>query len=384
MFAIRELYAAFTITAILSTGILLWLYVSTLSTRGVLYWAAAMCSFSVGQLLIIFRGYVPFYISSIVAYDILLLGIFLLWLGVRNFLTLQISKKIYVFGLLSIIALTTLIYWFSVPAPNIAGRIGALNLMVLPYAIAITHNLLTNTKKYQSTWILGLATVVSSIIYITRIANAFSPLVFDNYVISGWNTVYAIWAITYLIIATASFVMMAIENKQQALSVLSHKDTLTGLFNLRAFNAMTTTQDNATISSSNSMGLFLVEIDDLDHINETYGDIVVDSLLKNTAVRLSNFLRAEDLIFRISHRRFLILSPNCPPAQTLQFAERIRLDIENSPLHIDDLTVPFTITIGCAASGASAYSVNSLYSQADSALNAAASRGINNTAMFAE
>lgn len=382
MFALRELYATFTIAATLSTCILIWLHSSKFSTNGVLYWASAMGSFSIGQLLITLRGYLPFYISFTVANNIMLLGFLLLWIGIRRFLNLSIPKLIYLIGAITISIATSLLYWYTAITPSIAGRAGVISLCALPYTIFIAHNLLTNTRRYTFTWIFGLANVFYTIVHLSHLCNLLSLSPHTPSYPDTWIAPYTAWGIVYLFFATVTFIMLTIEDMYKKQSAVEYNDPLTGLFNRKAFRAMTLAQDAINTTDNTNIAMVTFDIDRFKEINITFGHIAGDQVLQDAAAKVSSMLRAEDLAFRTGGKRFLILSPNCSAEQAFQLAERIRTTVTQHPYRLDNLSIPYTVSVGCTVIHTTSSSVKTLLHQANAALHTAQKHGGNRTELF--
>ncbi|MCT4534378.1 GGDEF domain-containing protein [Halodesulfovibrio sp.] len=382
MFALRELYATFTIAAILSTCILLWLHSSKFSTNGVLYWASAMCSFSIGQLLITLRGYLPFCISFTAANNIMLLGFLLLWIGIRKFLNLSITWRIYLFGAVNIATATALLYWFTTITPSVTGRAGAVSLCALPYTIFIAHNLLTNTRQYNFTWIFGLANAFYAIVHLSHLCKLISVSPLTDGHPDTWIAPYTAWAIVYLFFATVTFIMLTIEDTYKKQSAVEYNDPLTGLFNRKALRAMTLAQDASSSTEKNNLAMLALDIDCFKEINTTFGHIAGDQILQDAAAKISSMLRAEDLVFRVGGKRFLILSPSYSAEQALMLAEKIRTSIAQQPYKLDSLSIPYTVSIGYTVMNTAADSMKKLLHQTNSALHTAQKHGGNRTERF--
>jgi hypothetical protein len=215
MFAIRELYVVLAITTFLSSAVLFRLHNSTYSTHGILHCALGMSACSIGELLIILRGYVPFYVSVIGGNGLGLLGLLLLSIGIRNFFNLSVGWRIYLFGLLNLLTASLLLYWFSVIEFNVAIRIGAFNALVLPYTIFIAHNALTSQSSYRGARALGILNILGSIVCFLRIVTSLSAPLYKSFFASGLGTaVYIIWLMLYVILMAASITMLAIEKKR--------------------------------------------------------------------------------------------------------------------------------------------------------------------------
>ncbi len=83
-------------------------------------------------------------------------------------------------------------------------------------------------------------------------------------------------------------------------------------------------------------------------INDSYGHLAGDKVLKIIAQELSKRLRKTDFIARFGGEEFVILLPETPLAQGKQLIEKLRLAIEACPFHFrgEPVTITFSAGIG--------------------------------------
>jgi len=92
---------------------------------------------------------------------------------------------------------------------------------------------------------------------------------------------------------------------------------------------------------------------DLDHfkaVNDTYGHLVGDDILKETAKRLLSSVRSYDFVGRYGGEEFLVVLNNCNPAFALARAEEVRKAISQKPMPSSVGPVPVTMSIGLLVS----------------------------------
>jgi diguanylate cyclase (GGDEF)-like protein len=120
---------------------------------------------------------------------------------------------------------------------------------------------------------------------------------------------------------------------------------------------------------------------DLDHfksVNDTYGHLAGDDVLKETAKRLLASVRSYDFVGRYGGEEFLVVLNNCNPAYGFARAEEIRKAISQKPVPSSSGPVPITMSLvllmsqqwGCLP-------VEELLHEADAALYAAKAAGRN-------
>ncbi|MFF5075555.1 GGDEF domain-containing protein [Actinoplanes sp. NPDC000266] len=133
--------------------------------------------------------------------------------------------------------------------------------------------------------------------------------------------------------------------EQQRLAVT---DSLTGLHNRRHF-----TEKLAGLQAGGALhpaGLFVVDLDHFKTINDTYGHLHGDVVLREAAARLSAALRPADLVARWGGEEFVVLLPQTTEAEAAAIAERVRQQIADRPVLLPTGPVPITASIGVANS----------------------------------
>ena len=124
---------------------------------------------------------------------------------------------------------------------------------------------------------------------------------------------------------------------------------------------------------------FSVMMLDLDHfkkINDTYGHLCGDLVLKKVSELILQSLRHSDIFARFGGEEFVIILPNTNVAGALKLAERIRKTVEQYDFRCQGKKIPVTISVGIT-SVALNDSVHSLLERADEALYEAKRGGRN-------
>ncbi len=93
-------------------------------------------------------------------------------------------------------------------------------------------------------------------------------------------------------------------------------------------------------------GLLMMDIDHFKKINDTYGHIAGDEVIKRVASTITSIVRKEDIPARFGGEEFVILLIECKKDFLFEVAERIRKTIENSVVNFDGVDIKVTISIG--------------------------------------
>jgi len=103
------------------------------------------------------------------------------------------------------------------------------------------------------------------------------------------------------------------ETRIKQLESLSVTDELTQLFNRRGF--LQQFQFSLSISRRNKTGgsLMILDFDKFKQVNDTYGHLAGDEVLKNVGIAISTVVRESDIVGRIGGDEFSILMPGASP-----------------------------------------------------------------------
>jgi two-component system cell cycle response regulator len=155
-------------------------------------------------------------------------------------------------------------------------------------------------------------------------------------------------------------------------------DTLTGLCN-RGVIIETLTREYARRSrEGGSFGIIMADLDHFKSVNDTYGHLVGDEVLREAARRMHACVRTYDVVGRYGGEEFLIVVPASDTAAILTLAERIRSAIETSPVQFDGCSISMTVSLGVApCSSDNPASAEGLLHVADDALYRAKQAGRN-------
>ena len=129
----------------------------------------------------------------------------------------------------------------------------------------------------------------------------------------------------------------------------AHIDPLTHLFNRRAMEIILTNQYTLSRITRNDFIVALADIDDFKGINDNYGHLVGDCVLKEVSNRIKKVLRRSDFVFRYGGEEFLILLPYTTKIEAKQVLEKIRQKIASEPIKCNEHQINTTISIGASA-----------------------------------
>jgi diguanylate cyclase (GGDEF)-like protein len=127
-----------------------------------------------------------------------------------------------------------------------------------------------------------------------------------------------------------------------------------------------------------SVGVVLLDIDHFKKVNDTYGHFAGDAVLRETAARLKNSMRAYDQVGRYGGEEFLVVLPSCDMDQAVQQADRMRLRLQESKILADaGVEIPVTASFGVTITDLSDRDLGVFIRVADEALYRAKASGRN-------
>ena len=166
------------------------------------------------------------------------------------------------------------------------------------------------------------------------------------------------------------------ENQRRSLS-LSLTDELTRLFNRRYLFAHLDELLARRRKGGQDIAVLILDIDHFKTVNDRYGHLAGDEVLRELAERMLRQVRSVDLVARFGGEEFVVVMPETDLGGAAIVAERLRMAIASTPFSIESGSerVPITISIGVAAAEVGEGGVDSLLKRADEALYAAKNSG---------
>lgn len=134
------------------------------------------------------------------------------------------------------------------------------------------------------------------------------------------------------------------EQRQKALI-----DPLTGLPNRAGWTEQVEQQMQAWQDNGGHLLMAILDLDHFKRINDGYGHLAGDKVLKIVANVLRKHLRGRDVIARFGGEEFVLLLPQTPPAVGMQRVEKLRAAVEACPFHFKGKRVVITLSSGLSA-----------------------------------
>jgi len=175
------------------------------------------------------------------------------------------------------------------------------------------------------------------------------------------------------------------DNLVQACEAMRFKathDVLTGVWNRGAILETLERETWRSRREGLSLGVLIADLDHFKSVNDTYGHLAGDAVLREVTRRMQTDVRPYDAVGRYGGEEFLILLPGCNNSDTREKAERLREIVFHGPIATPTGALQVTMSIGGVATADwPEDSANQILQMADSALYRAKADGRNRSVM---
>ena len=215
-------------------------------------------------------------------------------------------------------------------------------------------------------WALGIAVAcASSYVFVTLIAPPEFPPVAHLV-----TSIASLFVVT-LIVSTLQSRLHILVGK---LELAARTDPLTGLANRRHFNEELELELERSRRTGRPLTVIVCDLDHFKDVNDTFGHIVGDDVLRLVGRVLIDESRAIDLPARFGGEEFAVVLPDTDLEAGEHVADRLRVALERRSLAVGP---PVTLSLGVACTAQVGRSSEALYRAADRALYAAKEDGRN-------
>lgn len=155
-------------------------------------------------------------------------------------------------------------------------------------------------------------------------------------------------------------------------------DPLTGLYNRRRFFELAAPAVTYARDTCAPLSIMMLDIDHFKRVNDTYGHLAGDEVLRHVATVCKANLREADISARYGGEELIILLQQTDPITAQQIAERIRTTIAQTSVGLHEEAIAVTVSLGIATwNGTNELNLEGLINQADQALYQAKASGRN-------
>lgn len=376
---VRTLLVLFSILSFMFAGLIIFTGIHTKVVRSASYWALASLCIGFGFGLCFFFKTVSFSsnFAMVAGCTLLSMSVVLQFNGICVF---NAQKTYFRFGLLFVGIVFTQTIWFEFIQPSNINRAVA-NSLWLGLGFAICSFMLFWHAKpalkkvtYFTGSVFALIALVCFIraIFIYHFLKTYT--LYTNVPINP-NTLLLICLLQLCI--TFGFLLMLNRELVTEIEHVAARDNLTGAFNRRELEGELARLQSRFERSADSFCLMLIDIDNFKLINDNYGHLVGDEMLRSFARIVFASIRTEDYFARFGGDEFCILLPNTQLNDALVLANRLREAYASTTYTIDDDVIQSTISIGVSESSSMEGARSGVVASADKALYQAKKDGRN-------
>ena len=146
-------------------------------------------------------------------------------------------------------------------------------------------------------------------------------------------------------------------NRQRTLE-LGYQDGLTNAYNRRYFDERLKHETDRCLRNKTDLVCLFIDVDFFKRVNDSYGHQVGDDVLVRLVTLMREQVRSSDIVARYGGEEFAIILPDTGIQLAYEVAERIRRQVEDQKLIINDNTLNITVSIGLASLSQIRYQIN--------------------------
>ena len=154
-------------------------------------------------------------------------------------------------------------------------------------------------------------------------------------------------------------------------------DALTQTHNKRYFNEALEREYLRSVRYRRALSLLIFDIDRFKGVNDQYGHVAGDNVLRQLALVVKPRLRQQDVLARVGGEEFAVLLPEVELAGAMVAAEKVRRLVESARFIVDDKQFSCTVSVGASSFNATVLSAHALFETAETAIEEAKKLGRN-------
>lgn len=230
--------------------------------------------------------------------------------------------------------------------------------------------------------VLKLPLVILLLGNIVEIVGSFynQSILFDIYNGAITNKLFVYFVLFIVGLIHVSYVVMIIKRLIDNLNILSKTDVLTELFNRRALIEIMEYQMILSKRNQEPFSVLMLDIDFFKSINDCFGHVWGDEVLKKIAITMKEMARSTDYVARYGGEEFVVVLPRTSIDAAVDIAERLRFAID--ALCFSNQKIHITVSIGIAESLDEDVTFDEILNRADDALYDSKEKGRNCISIF--
>ena len=314
---------------------------------GLQYWAVALLLSAAAHGLLLLYGRIPLVASVVLGNVLLSATVVGFWLAVRRFHGLPLHGW---WGLVPIVTVAVLMFVFQ---NQFASRVVVSGFSLAAQVAMVLWVLLRHQPRRAQGISRGalLLAVGLMLILLTMLARAGAALFLslDIVTILQGNLVQTLtFMVTFMstLVTSFGFVFMAKERADAANVILAAQDALTGVANRRALMQALERELACAARQRTPLALLMLDIDHFKRVNDQYGHLAGDQVLRHVAEVVGQRLRAQDLLGRYGGEEFLVLLPDTDLDGAQQLGQQLCQAVQAGPYDWHGQRIAVTVSVG--------------------------------------
>lgn len=170
--------------------------------------------------------------------------------------------------------------------------------------------------------------------------------------------------------------------RTKEIELLSQTDSLTGLWNRRHLEESLESEFKRAKRYNKELSIMIIDLDHFKYINDTYGHMAGDEVLREVSAAIKECQRETDFIGRYGGEEIVIILPETDLHTSSNIAETVRKTVESRPVEFEGEVINVTASIGVSSLRKEHENFAMLFSEADEALYNAKKLGRNRVEVF--
>jgi len=185
-----------------------------------------------------------------------------------------------------------------------------------------------------------------------------------------------------LLVALPPVILLQRSLMHQQLQAAARTDAKTGLLNAAAWQREADAELARALHAEHPVSVLLIDVDHFKRVNDSYGHLIGDEVLKSLATELRQQVRDYDVVGRFGGEEFTVLLPRTEAKEAVLIAERLRRSASTLAILAGENRIVVTISIGIAVLGSHGRDLFELLAAADLALYRAKDKGRDQVCLY--
>ena len=374
---IRTLFLVLGIVDVMQVIVFFLLYLVNRAYKGIGWWVLGSALSAAGLGIVLLQDVVSIERVSIVAASALLVsGQIFLYIGVMRFLGKQENRWL----VISVFALFLLAFlYYSYVNNDITARTVIVSVTTAAVSLLTADRLFINKSRpiaASANFTAAVLLVSGGYFMVRALLTLISSPVNSIFAPALTPTVVLLVSLIEGILLTFGFIIMINQRLVGRLNQLAVTDELTGIYNRRVFMEIAEREMARFLRYQTEFSFVKIDVDRFKSINDTYGRILGDRVLKELAGTLSMRVRKVDIVGRLGGEKFGVVLPETGLTGARLAALRLHAALKQIEIRSDSGEhVKLKISMGASAAVDGDSSLDMLIARADAALNLAKQHG---------